>query len=388
MSTANSTSSRRCQRPETAPRAAITRPHWRMAASDAAWMPAAMFGEGYGQLHSPRVKPAPRAALLFALAGLLNATALATPAAEQLVWPPPPNPTRIRFVQSITGPADLGIRRSFFGRAFGFITGQSQRVVLARPFGVALDDAENLLVADTVARTVFWFDMIHKKFQRWDKVGPYRLDSPVAVAGHKARFYVADSALPGILAFNVKGELKFAVTNGLDRPAGLLIMGEKLFVADAGAHCLAVFDLNGHPLTRLGQRGTAAGEFNFPTHLAADANGHLLVSDAGNSRVQILDPAGRPLGVVGSVGDGSGHFSRPKGVAADSFGHIYVADAMLDNLQIFNQEGQLLLRFGTTGQQPGEFWLPSGIAISRNNRIYVADAYNRRVQIFQYVSQP
>jgi hypothetical protein len=327
-------------------------------------------------------------AVLFSLS-LLPMTAAAVPAStDHLVWPQPPNPARIRFVQSVTGPADLGIRRSFLGRAFGLITGQSQRVVLARPFGVALDDEDNLLLADTVAQAVFRFDLVHKNFRRWDKIGPFRLDSPVAIAGHQATFYVADSALPAVLAFNFKGELQYALTNGLERPAGLLVAGEKLFVADAGAHCICVFDLRGHPLSRFGRRGTAPGEFNFPTHLAADASGHLLVSDSMNSRVQILDLTGHPLGVVGSLGDGSGHFSRPKGVAADSFGHIYVADALLDNLQIFDQSGQLLLHLGGTGRQPGEFWLPGGIAISRNNRIYVADAYNRRVQVFQYLEQP
>ena len=314
--------------------------------------------------------------------------ASAASSTNNLVWPPPPNPPRIRYVQCVTGPADLGIRRSFFGRAFGFITGQSQRVVLARPFGVALDDEGNLLLADTSANAVFWFDRVHHNFRHWDRIGPYRLASPVAVAGHKATFYVADSALPAVLAFDVKGDLRYALTNGLERPSGLVIVGEKLFIADAGAHCILVFDLCGQPLAHFGRRGTAPGEFNYPTHLAADVNGHLIVTDSMNSRVQILDQAGRPVGVVGSAGDGSGYLSRPKGVAADSFGHIYVADALFDNIQVFDQEGRLLMHFGETGQQPGKFWLPGGIAISRENRIYVADAYNRRVHVFEYVGQP
>ncbi|MEI6466270.1 MAG: 6-bladed beta-propeller [Verrucomicrobiota bacterium] len=326
--------------------------------------------------------------VLFSLTLLPIAAASAASLTPDLTWPPPPNPPRIRYIQSVTGPTDLGIRRSFFGRAFGFITGQSQRIVLGRPFGVALDDQGNLLVADTSANAVFWFDLVHHNFRRWDRIGQYRLASPVAVAVHKTTFYVADSGLSAVLAFDVKGELRYALTNGFERPAGLVIAGEKLFVADASAHCILVFALHGQPLARFGRRGSAPGEFNFPTHLAADANGHLIVTDSMNSRVQILDQAGHSIAVVGGAGDGSGYFSRPKGVAADSFGHIYVADALFDNIQVFDQEGRLLMQFGETGRQPGNFWLPGGIAISRENRIYVADAYNRRVQIFQYVGQP
>ena len=307
---------------------------------------------------------------------------------KDLTWPPPPAAPRIRYVQSLSGPADLRIRQSFWGRAFGVLAGRSQRAMLARPFGIALDKDDNLLLADTSANAVYWFDVVHHTASRWDKIGPYGLVSPVAVARHQDTFYVADSALPAVLAFDAKGRCRFALTNDLERPAGLAILGGNLFVADAGAHRIMVFDLQGRPLRHFGRRGTGPGEFNFPTHLAADPKGRLLVTDSMNSRVQILDQEGNPVGVIGSAGDGPGHFSRPKGVAVDSLGHVYVADALFDNIQVFNLDGQLLMHFGEAGQQPGEFWLPGGIAIGRNNRIYVADTYNRRVQIFQYVGEP
>lgn len=307
---------------------------------------------------------------------------------KELTWPPPPAPPRIRYLRSINSPADLGIRPAFLARAFGVLAGRSQRMMLAKPFGIALDQDDNLLVADSSANAVYWFDVVHHTATCWDKIGPYGLVSPVAVARHQDTFYLADSALPAVLAFDAKGRCRFALTNDLERPAGLAVLGGNLFVADAGAHRIMVFDLQGRPLRHFGRRGTEPGEFNFPTHLAADPKGRLLVTDAMNSRVQILDQQGQPLGVIGSAGDGPGYFSRPKGVAVDSFGHVYVVDALFDNIQIFNPDGQLLMHFGAAGQQPGEFWLPGGVAIGRNNRIYVADTYNRRVQVFQYVGEP
>ena len=36
------------------------------------------------------------------------------PGARPLVWPPPPDAPRVAYVQSIVGPADIGVKRSFF----------------------------------------------------------------------------------------------------------------------------------------------------------------------------------------------------------------------------------------------------------------------------------
>ena len=330
------------------------------------------------------------ATLLLACSLLFTATgmAVAKVASENLVWPPPPNPARLRYVQSITGPADLGIRRSFWGRAYGALTGQSQRFVLGRPLGLAVDDDGNLLLTDAVSKTVIWLDRTRNTVRQWNKLGSFRLASPVAVARSQSNFFVADSELPAVLCFTAKGELRFALTNDLQRPTGLAVTGNKLFIADTAAHCISVYDLNGQQLERIGQRGSGPGEFNFPTHIAVGPEGQLLVTDSMNSRVQVLDASGKFIAALGGAGTGPGYFSRPKGVAADGFGHVYVADAMSDNVQVYDLEGGLLMCFGQAGQQPGEFWMPGGIAISRDNRVYVADTYNQRIQVFQYLAPP
>ena len=53
----------------------------------------------------------------------------------------------------------------------------------------------------------------------------------------------------------------------------------RVFVADTHAHDIKVFDDAGALLATWGRRGTAAGEFNFPVHLAF-ADGRLIVGDA------------------------------------------------------------------------------------------------------------
>jgi sugar lactone lactonase YvrE len=325
---------------------------------------------------------------IFASCATKKALEIASPAAP-LVWPAPPETARIVYFKSIRQPGDVGAKISGLSRFANWITGAERgREQLLKPFGVSLDEVDNLCLTDTGANAVCFFDREKKKWMRWDKIEKLRFRSPVAVAKRNGVFYVADSGLAAIVAFDENGKLIFQTTNHLERPAGLIISREQLFVADSQRHRVVVLDLRGKYLSEFGQRGTKPGEFNFPTYIAADAEGNLFVTDSMNGRVQMLGRDGKFKSEMGSVGHATGNFSRPKGVATDSFGHVYVIDALFDNIQIFGRDGKFLLNFGESGGNPGEFWLPNGIAISKQNEIYVADSYNRRVQIFKYVGGP
>jgi DNA-binding beta-propeller fold protein YncE len=304
------------------------------------------------------------------------------------VWPLPPDEPRVVYIKSISGPADVGASLSVWTRMAQWVTGETgESKNFQKPFGVALDETGNLCVADMGANMVYYCDFARRQWRRWKAAGKIQFQSPVAVARQNGIFYVADSQLGKVLAFRDNGRLVFEIAAPLKRPVGLAIDGGTLAVADSQAHCIFVFDLQGNLRFKLGKRGIAPGEFNFPTHVAFDNQGHLLVTDSLNSRVQVFTADGKFMSQIGGAGDTSGYFGRPKGVAADTFGHIYVADAIFDNIQIFNLSGQLLLSLGESGTGPGQFGLPTGIAIGTNNLIYVADGYNRRVQVLKYIGQ-
>src|SRR5581483_7722361 len=305
------------------------------------------------------------------------------------VWPAPPEAPRIQYVQSITRPADIGAKRSGFGRVANWFTGSDKgNEPLRKPFGLALDEDDNLCITDTDANAVYFLDRVKKKAQRWENLGNLKFSAPVAVAKRKGIIYVADSGLGSVVVFDLKGTLHFQITNRFERPCGLAMSGEKLFVVDSQRHDVVAFDLGGHYLAAFGQRGTGPGDFNFPTHIAGDSVDNIFVTDSMNSRVERFDANGKFGCQIGSAGDSTGQFSRPKGVAVDSFGHVYVVDGIFDNLQIFDREGRFLLNLGDAGPRPGQFWLPNGIAISRSNEIFVADSYNHRVQMFKYIGPP
>lgn len=333
-------------------------------------------------------------ALLALLAGPPALAAKRTPAptaptTNVLVWPEPPAPPRIAFVQSIDRPADAGVKLGAYTKFANWVAGGDKgNERLVKPFGLALDDEGNLLLTDTALGAVSCFERKTKKWRRWLKAGPVRFAAPVAVARKGPVIFVADTGLGAVLAFNLDGKLQFQITNHLTRPAGLALQGDRLWVADSQRHAIVGFDLRGRFVSEFGRRGSQPGEFNFPTHLAADTAGRLYVTDSMNCRVQVCSPDGQCESQIGSAGDRPGHFGRPKGVAVDGAGRVYVLDALFDSLQVFDRGGPVLLSLGGSGQRPGEFWLPNGIAISPGGEIYVADCYNGRVQVFRYVGQP
>jgi DNA-binding beta-propeller fold protein YncE len=293
---------------------------------------------------------------------------------------------RIAYERSIGGPADLGVSRSAFGRFADWLTGEMKGGgAFVRPFGVALDEADNLCMTDTAAKSVGFFDAGARRWHRWTQAGKLEFESPVSIAKSGGVLYVADSGRREVVAFGVDGRVRFRCQKPLARPVAVIVAGGRLLVADSELHAVCVFNLRGEYQSQFGKRGTAPGEFNYPTHLASDGAGQIYVTDSMNCRIQVLDAQGTFLRQIGQIGDSPGCLSRPKGVAVSAQGHIYIADALFDNVQVFNAGGRLLLPLGGAGNGPGEFGLPAGIALARDGRIFIADCYNSRIQVLRYL---
>jgi DNA-binding beta-propeller fold protein YncE len=314
-------------------------------------------------------------------AGTTEATALA--------WPAPPAPAAVRFVETLPRTDDSG--HGSFLRTLGRVFSLSRKPEgIVRPLGIAAHDGV-LYVADPGSHALLIYDMKHNRFRRIDKAGKENLASPVGVAAGGDQIYVSDSALKKVFVYDKRGRfLRVFTEEPLERPTGLAFdqRSGRLYVADTIAHQVLVFSTRGKLENRLGRRGTAAGEFNYPTHLWLDRTASLFVIDSLNYRVQIFRNDGSVETAFGHQGDSSGTFASPKGIALDSQGHLYVVDALFDSVQIFNRQGGLLLTFGERGTRPGQFWLPSGIFIDDQDRIYVADSQNQRVQVFEFLGEP
>jgi len=334
------------------------------------------------------------------VAGLMGALALAgcaaveTPKFTEMLWPEPPLTPRIKFVGLLRNQDDLGRDASeLFVEAL--LGPKKLPHSLSQPMGLAPSgDGKRLYVADYAKPGVFVFDFEARRvaFLGGEEHG---FKAPFGVAvDDRDNVYVVDSTLRIVRVFDPAGKFLRNITHeSLERPTGIAIdpVRRRIYVADSSTrtsthHVIAVFDTDGGYLRAFGGVGKEEGKFSFPTYLSLDASGNIYVADTLGARVQVLDPAGNHLKTFGQRGDAFGMFDKPKGVAIDSFGNIYVVDSGWSNVQIFNQKRQVLLFFGGRGGFPGLLFNPTGIAIDKKNRIYVADAFNQRVGIYDLIN--
>lgn len=206
------------------------------------------------------------------------------------------------------------------------------------------------------------------------------------------------------------------------RPYGVIYQGGSLFVADASARLVHVFDLNTSKYRQV--TGPGAG-FSSPIGLAMSSEGDLYVSDSALGKIFRLDQRGvlksvigerrlvRPTGLafdsvrqrlyvldsatheliafdlsgqelfrLGGRGTELGRFNFPAHIALDSKGVVYVTDTLNFRIQLLDPQGRLLGSFGRHGDGMGEFTQPKGVAVDSQGHIYVVDSIFDAVQIF------
>ena len=312
----------------------------------------------------------------------------------RLVWPSPPEKSRIEFVRTISSEDDVAHDTTFTQKVADFLTGAKPTPTqIVEPNGIAVsDDSSVLYVSDRAQGAVFVFDFGKKQFR---KVGG-ALDFPIGVAlDGEQNIYVAEQGKKAITVFDPSGkQLRSITDSSLERPSGIAIDRERrhLYVADTAhtlskEHTVKIFSLDGKLVGKIGgERGDAPGHFLFPTYVWVDNDGDVYVTDSMNCRVQAFSPTGNYLRSYGQRGDAWGQFGRPKGVALDTFHNVYVVDSGWSNVQIFNPQGQILLFFGGRGPIPGMLKNPTAVAIDKNNHIYVGDYLNHRVEEYQLVN--
>ena len=308
-----------------------------------------------------------------------------------IVWPPAPEPPRIRYVGQLAGAADLKAPTKPFQALGNLFVGRKAPEPFYGPRAVlTTDGGRKVWVADPGGRCVHVLDMQERTYARIQKVGDSQLLTPVGLArGPGDSVYVCDSesvAIHRLSGANGTWIESLRLPEDISRPVAALYddQADELWVVDVSAHDIKVLGRDGSLSRIVGRRGNKPGEFNFPCDIIADAD-RIWVVDTGNHRVQALNRSGEPVAAFGQAGDGTGDLAMPKAAAIDSEGHLYVVDARFENVQVFDRAGKLLMAFGEEGTGPGEFWLPGGIHVDETDRIWICDSYNKRVQVFEYL---
>jgi len=167
-------------------------------------------------------------------------------------------------------------------------------------------------------------------------------------------------------------------------PIGIALLGNEIYVSDAGNHRIQVFDHEGRFLRSFGKEGDGRGELARPMHIYA-REGKLYVAEYLNDRIHVFSPEGESLALIGSSGSGPGEFDAPGGVAADPAGRLYVADFYNQRVQVLSPGGDFIRQFGMTAEKgiwAGRFNYPTDVDLLSDTDVVVADAYNDRIQVF------
>ena len=308
----------------------------------------------------------------------------------QVVWPLPPEKPRFQFVRFLFGAGDVEPpkKQGFLDKIAG-IKRKDFKPPFIKPYGLASDSKHRLFVADTAVGIVFVLNPEEKEVSYLGRGEQGRLIMPIGLTvDPHDRVWVADVVQRKVFVYDPDGNvlMAFGQRDEFLSPTDVAVDEgrHRVYVADSKKHCVHVLDEeNGKYLKQIGERGTQAGQFNFPTNLTLDKQGRLYVVDTMNFRVQIFDPEYNYVDSFGKQGVSFGEFLRPKGIALDSYGNIYVVDADFNNFQVFDQKKRLLMFIGQGGIMPGQFQVPAGIYIDAQDNIYVSDQSNRRIQIFK-----
>jgi DNA-binding beta-propeller fold protein YncE len=274
--------------------------------------------------------------------------------------------------------------RPWWRRALDWASGaeaaDSDSALLTRPFGVAFAKDRAVLIADPDGQHVVRLGPDGRPSALECSNAPW--SAPMGVAVDEAgAVYVADAAAGAIVRWSASGCAVIG-RGALERPTGVAVAPDRIWVADPPRHQLVAFSIDGALLQRVGELGDGEGRFNFPSSVSLAPNGDLLVVDALNFRIVRLASDGRWLGTFGVRGDEGGELARPKAAVMDLSGDVYVSDAQRDLVIVFGPDGAFSHTLGESGTAPGRFVHPAGLALQAG-RLAVADSQNQRVQVFE-----
>lgn len=285
--------------------------------------------------------------------------------------------------------ASTGIISTLAGNGTAGYTGDgsvstSAGVSVNTPWGVALDGAGNLYIADT---------------------GNNVVREIVAATGIIRT--VAGTGAPGS-----SGDTGPATAATLNQPQGVSVDASgNLDIADTFNHRIRKVNSAG-VITTIAGNGTpgyqgdtgqaSSAELNLPFAVAFDTAGNMYIPDSGNNVVRMVNDAGvittfAGTGAAGYTGDKAlataATLFSPSGVAADPAGNLYIADTQNGAIRKVssatgiistlaeNNVGEYVYNNG--GPYPISIYGPIGLSLDGSGNLYFADSLNMRIREIQ-----
>lgn len=213
------------------------------------------------------------------------------------------------------------------------------------------------------------------------------LSKPYGVALANGKIYVCDAGAGKVKVFDL--DKKF-VSNLGDMAPGKLVKPMNIAIADDGTKYVAdvaqgkifVYDASNSFV-----RAISDGTTIKPTDLVL-SKGKLYITDMTSGQVIAFDPkSGKELFRASNSGFDDSALIRGTNVTADQAGNIYVSDTLGGKINVFTENGKFVRTLGALGDSLGQFARAKGVALDRENRLYAVDGAFENIQIFNNQDQ-
>lgn len=265
----------------------------------------------------------------------------------------------------------------------GSTDGNAQNALFNQPGGIALDTAGNLYVADTQNNTIRKVTAAGavstlagspgQSGQADGSAGNARFNQPWGVVLDAAgNLYVADTgndtvrkvSPAGVVttlagsAGNVGSQDGNSSSASFNLPQGIAIDSTaNLYIADTGNNTIRKLTQAGVVSTLAGTAGNSGSSdgsgqrasFNQPNGIVVDSSGNIRITDSASQLLRSASASGVVSTLAGNAGtagaaDGSGNkasFNQPKGIASDAANNMYIADTGNNLLRKVTPGGQV-----------------------------------------------